>query len=74
MAHPVQSVPNFRIEGVEVSKVILGCDAFISWLYQGGDSPFKDSDGNLNFSKVLEVMKTSLNYGVKSLDLSPPLV
>ena len=70
----IQPIPSFRLEGIEVSKVILGCDDFISWLYQGGDSPFKGSDGNLNVSKVLEVMKASVSYGVKSLDLSPPLI
>ena len=70
----IQTIPSFRLEGIEVSKVILGCDDFISWLYQGGDSPFKGSDGNLNVSKVLEVMKASVSYGVKSLDLSPPLI
>lgn len=74
MIRHIQSVPSFTIEGFAVSKVILGCDAFISWLYQGGDSPFKGSDGKLCISKVLEVMKTSLSYGVKGLDLSPPLV
>lgn len=74
MVYPVRSVPSFRIEGVEVSKVILGCDAFISWLYQGGDSFFKGSDGKLCISKVLEVMKTGVSLGVKGLDLSPPLV
>ena len=74
MVRSIQSIPSFRIEGIEVSKVILGCDGFISWLYQGGDSPFKSSNGNLDVSKVLEVMKTCVNYGVKSLDLSPPLV
>lgn len=70
----VQNIPTFQIEGTEVSRVILGCDAFISWLYQGGDSPFKDPDGNLNVLKVLEVMKASVSHGVKSLDLSPPLI
>ena len=74
LARSIQSIPSFRIEGIEASKVILGCDDFISWLYQGGDSPFKGPDGNLNISMVLEVMKTSVSYGVKSLDLSPPLV
>ena len=72
--HSVQSIPDFRIEGIQVSKIILGCDDFISWLYQGGDSPFKGSDGNLNVSKVLQVMKTCISYGVTSLDLSPPLI
>jgi hypothetical protein len=62
------------MERIDVSRVILGCDAFISWLYQGGDSPFKRPDGNLDVLKALEVMKTSVSYGVKSLDLSPPLV
>jgi len=70
----VQNIPNFRIDGIEVSRIVLGCDSFISWIYQGGDSPFKSSDGNLNVSKVLEVMKASVSCGVKGLDLSPPLV
>jgi hypothetical protein len=70
----IQKIPNFRIEGTEVSKAILGCDGFISWLYQGGDSPFKSSDGNLDVSKVLGVMQASVSYGVRGLDLSPPLV
>jgi len=74
LIHPLQNIPSFQIEGVEVSKVILGCDAFISWLYQGGDSPFKGSDGNPDISKVLEVMKVSVSYGVKCIDLSPPLI
>lgn len=72
--HSFQSVPDFRIERVQVSKIILGCDDFVSWLYQGGDSPFRDSDGNLNVSKVLRVMKMCARYGVTSLDLSPPLI
>lgn len=65
MTRRTQSIPNFQIEGLEVSKVILGCDAFISWLCQGGRSPFKGPDGNLNISKVLEVMKVSISYGVE---------
>ena len=72
--HSVQSVPDFRIERVQVSKIILGCDDFVSWLYQGGDSPFRDSDGNLNVPKVLRVMKSCVSYGATSLDLSPPLI
>jgi len=71
---PIASMPKFRIEEIEISRAILGCDSFISWLYQGGDSSFKGSDGDLNVSKVLEVMKTCVNYGVTSIDLSPPLV
>jgi hypothetical protein len=43
-------------------------------MYQGGDSPFRGSDGILRISKVLEVMKTCISYGVTSVDLSPPLV
>jgi hypothetical protein len=74
LIRPLQNIPSFQIEGVEVSKVILGCDAFISWLYRGGDSPFKGSDGNPDISKVLEVMKTCVSYGVKCIDLSPPLM
>ena len=74
MIHSLQNIPSFQIEGVEVSKIILGCDAFISWLYQGGDSPFKGSGGNPDISKVLEVMKVSVSYGVKCIDLSPPLI
>jgi hypothetical protein len=74
LIRPLQSIPSFQIEEVEISKVILGCDTFISWLYQGGDSPFKGSDGNPDISKVLEVMKASVSYGVKCVDLSPPLI
>jgi len=70
----IKKIPYFQIEEIQVSKVILGCDPFISWLYRDGYSPFKSPNGNLNVSKVLEVMKTSVKYGVKSLDLSPPLV
>jgi len=70
----IKKIPYFQIEEIQVSKVILGCDHFISWLYRDGYSPFKSPNGNLNVSKVLEVMKTSVKYGVKSLDLSPPLV
>lgn len=74
MIHPIQRIPQVVIEEVRVSKAILGCDNFIFWLYQGGDSPFKDADGNLNISKVLEVMNACACHGVTSLDLSPPLV
>ncbi len=70
----VRDVPSFQIDEVEVSRVILGCDAFISWLHQGGDSPFRRADGTLHVPRVLEVMKTSVCCGVTSLDLSPPLV
>ena len=74
MIRPFQNIPSFQIGGIEVSKAILGCDAFISWLYQGGDSPFKGSDGNPDTAKILEVMKTSVGYGAKCVDLSPPLI
>lgn len=74
MIHPLQNIPSFQIEEVEVSKIILGCDAFISWLYQGGDSLFKGSGGKPDISKVVEVMKASVSYGVKCIDLSPPLI
>lgn len=74
MIRSVRDIPCFEIDEVEISRVILGCDAFISWLYQGGDSPFRRPDGSLDVSRVLEVMKTSMNYGVRGLDLSPPLV
>ena len=74
MIRSLQNIPSFQIEEIEVSKILLGCDAFTSWLYQGSDSPFKGSGGNLDISKVLEVMKTSVSYGVKCIDLSPPLI
>jgi hypothetical protein len=70
----MQSISRFSIEGVEVTKAILGCDGFISWLYQGGDSPFKGSDGNIDSLKAFEVVKASVECGVRSIDLSPPLV
>lgn len=70
----VQDIPSFQIDRVEATRAILGCDAFISWLYQVGASPFRRPDGTLDAEKVLEVMKASLSYGVKSFDLSPPLV
>jgi len=30
----------FMVEGVEVSRAILGCDPFILWLHEDDDSPF----------------------------------
>lgn len=76
-----KSIPKFSINEVEVSRAILGCDAFISWLYPasvGGtkneDSYFKDSNGELDASKVLDVMKTCVTYGVTAVDLPPPLI
>jgi hypothetical protein len=71
---PVQSIPTFKIEGVEVSRAILGCDCFVSWLYQGGSSSFQHADGSLNVSRVLDVMRTCVGYGVTGVDVSPPLV
>jgi len=73
LIHHIQKIPSMEIEGVEVSRAILGCDSFISWLYQGGSSPFKGENGNLNVSKVFEVMKTCVSCGVTSLDLAPPV-
>jgi hypothetical protein len=70
----MHSISSFNVEGVGVTKAILGCDNFISWLYQGGDSPFKRSDGKIDSLKTYEVMKTSVEYGVRSVDLSPPLL
>lgn len=64
----------FKIEEVEVSRAILGCDCFISWLYQGGSSLFKRTDGNLDVSKVFDVVRTCVDYGVTGIDISPPLV
>jgi hypothetical protein len=52
----------------------LGCDCFISWLYEGGNSPFRGDDGRVNSLKAYEVVKASVDQGVRSLDLSPPLV
>lgn len=63
----------FKIE-VEVSRAILGCDCFISWLHQSGSSIFKRIDGNLDVSKVFDVMRTCVDYGVAGIDVSPPLV
>jgi len=70
----MKSISKFNVEGVEVTRGILGCDSFISWLYEGGGSLFKGSDGKIDSSKTLEVMKTSVECGVRSLDVSPPLV
>jgi len=70
----VQSISRFSIEGIEVTRAILGCDSFVSWLYQGGDSSFKGSNGRIDFQKTFEVIKTSVDCGVRSVDLSPPLV
>ena len=64
----------FRIDHSELSRAILGCDSFVSWLYQGGDSLFRDSKGELRTSRVFEVMKVCVNYGVTGIDLSPPLM
>jgi hypothetical protein len=70
----VQRISGFSIEGVYVTRAILGCDSFISWLYQNGDSQFKGSNGRIDFLKTFEVAKTSVDCGVRSIDLSPPLV
>ena len=70
----MKNISCFSIEGVELTKAILGCDNFISWLYQGGDSQFKGSNGKVDPLKTYEVMKASVDHGVRSLDLSPPLV
>jgi len=70
----VTRIPKFRIDEIEVSRAILGCDSFISWFYDGGESPFQRSTGNLDVLKVLEVMKTCVVYGVTTVDLSPPLI
>jgi hypothetical protein len=70
----VQSIPRFSLEGVDLTKAILGCDNFISWHYHGGDSPFKGSDGEIDSLKTFEVVKTSVDQGVRSIDLSPPMV
>jgi hypothetical protein len=61
-------------EGIDVTRAILGCDSFVSWLYQGGDSPFKWHDGKIDSLKALEVMRVSADCGVGCIDLSPPLV
>jgi hypothetical protein len=70
----IHRIPNFRLGEIEVSKAILGCDCFISWLYQDGSSPFRRPDGNLDATKVLDVMKTCVDLGVTGIDVSPPLV
>jgi hypothetical protein len=70
----MKSISKFNVEEVEVTRGILGCDSFISWLYEGGDSLFKGPDGKIDSSKAFEVMKTSIECGVRSLDLSLPLV
>jgi hypothetical protein len=70
----VQSISRFSIEGVDVTRAILGCDSFVSWLYQGGDSPFKGSNGRVDSLKAFRVAKTSVDCGVRSIDLSPPLL
>jgi hypothetical protein len=62
------------MEGTEVSRAILGCDSFVSWLHEGGDSHFRSSDGNLDVSRVLKVMKACTICGVTGVDLSPPLI
>ena len=70
----MQSISKFSIEGVDLTRAILGCDCFISWLYEGGDSPFRGDDGKVNSLRTYEVVKASVDQGVRSLDLSPPLV
>lgn len=64
----------FSIEGVDVTRAILGCDSLVSWLYEGDDSRFKGPDGNIDSSKAFEVMRASAECGVRSIDLSPLLV
>jgi len=70
----MQSIPRFSIEGVVLTRAILGCDCFISWLYEGGDSPFKGERGEVNSLKAYEVVNASFDQGVRSLDLSPRLI
>jgi hypothetical protein len=70
----MQSISRFSIEGVDVTRAILGCDSFISWLYQGGDSPFKGPGGKIDSSRVFEIAKASLECGVRSIDVSPTLM
>lgn len=67
-------VQRFTIEGIDVTKAILGCDSFVSWLYQGGDSSFKGHDEKIDSLKAFEVMRVSADCGVGCIDLSPPLV
>jgi hypothetical protein len=67
-------VQRFSIEGIDVTRAISGCDSFVSWLYQGGDSSFKGHDGKVDSSKAFEVMRVSAEFGVRCIDLSPPLV
>jgi hypothetical protein len=67
-------VETIRIEGTEVTRSILGCDNFVSWLYQDEDSPFKGSDGKVDFFSTLKVMQACVDYGVRCIDLSPPIV
>jgi hypothetical protein len=67
-------VQTIRIEGVEVTRAILGCDNFVSWLYQDGDSLFKRSDGKIDFFRALKVMQACVDHGVRCIDLSPPVV
>jgi hypothetical protein len=67
-------VRTLSIEGIEVTRAILGCDSFVSWLYQSVDSPFKGSDGKIDRLKTLEVMKASVDQGVRCIDLSPPMI
>jgi hypothetical protein len=67
-------LPSISIEGTEVSKAILGCDPFISWMFQGGKSPFKGVQGRVNASRVLNVLKAAADCGVTGIDLSPPLI
>jgi hypothetical protein len=70
----VCAVQTLSIEGIEVTRAILGCDSFVSWLYQGVDSPFKGPDGKIDHLKAFEVMKASVDHGVRCIDLSPPIV
>jgi hypothetical protein len=70
----VQSISRFSIEGVDLTKAILGCDNFISWLYQGGDSAFRGSGGEINSLKTYEVVRASVDQGVRSLDFPLPLL
>jgi hypothetical protein len=70
----MQNIPRFNIEGVVLTRAILGCDGFVSWLYEGGDSPFKGTRGDFDSLKTYEVVNASFDQGVRSLDLSPSLI
>jgi hypothetical protein len=67
-------VQTLSIEGIEVTRAILGCDNFVSWLFPSVDSPFKRPDGKIDRLKALEVMRASVDQGVRCIDLSPPIV